>query len=281
MLFGKHEIDLGTPRVMGILNLTPDSFSDGGQLHTDKALDHEQVLRRAEAMVKAGVDFLDVGGESTRPGAKPVSVQEEMDRVLPAVEKLNREFDTVISVDTSTPEVMRESYRLGAGLINDVRALGREGAVEAAAETGLPVCIMHMQGSPATMQNAPSYEDVILDIDHFFTQRIQVLNDAGIESNNILLDPGFGFGKTLEHNLRLLNNLTAFSHFNMPLLIGTSRKTMIGQVLNKEVDQRLYGSLATVACAIYQGAEIIRVHDVPETIDVVRMCHAIRIEKGV
>ncbi len=223
---------------------------------------------------------MDVGGESTRPGAAPVSVQEEMDRVLPVIEKLHAELDVVLSVDTSTPEVIAESAGLGAGLINDVRALGREGALEAAATTGLPVCLMHMQGSPATMQNKPEYDDVLEEVTDFLLQRVSACEAAGIERSQIILDPGIGFGKTVDHNLRLLNNIAHFRATGMPVLIGTSRKSMIGAVLDREVDQRLAGSLATVAYSVVQGAEIIRVHDVAETVDVVRMTRAMMAESA-
>lgn len=271
---GHKQLDLSVTQVMGILNVTPDSFSDGGNLYSAESLLLDKVVKRASQMVSDGASILDVGGESTRPGAAPVSVQQEMDRVLPVVEKLNTELDVVLSVDTSTPEVMRESARMGAGIINDVRALGREGALEAAAETNLPVCLMHMQGSPATMQDQPEYSDVLEEVSDFLLQRVAACEGAGIERNKIILDPGIGFGKTVEHNLRIMNNIAHFRAKGMPVLIGTSRKSMLGAVLNREVDQRLAGSLATVAFAVVQGAEIIRVHDVAETVDVVKMTRA-------
>lgn len=281
MLFGLHRVDLSLPRVMGILNATPDSFSDGGQFYSHDALSLEKIVCKAEVMVGAGVDFLDVGGESTRPGAAPVSEEEELARVIPVIEALVQQFDVPVSIDTSNPAVIRAAADAGASLINDVRALGRDGALEAAVDTGLPVCLMHMQGSPATMQNAPQYDDVLDDVAAFFERRVQVVTAAGVKREQIILDPGFGFGKTLEHNLRLLNQLDSFDRFNLPVLVGTSRKTMVGQTLDKPVEQRLYGSLGTVAAAVMKGAKIIRVHDVAETVDVVRMCHAIsREEKG-
>lgn len=273
--FGKRTLDLSRPQVMGIVNVTPDSFSDGGTLFDAQKLCVDQAIRRAAQMVADGAAFIDVGGESTRPGATPVSLQEEMDRVLPVVERLNAEVDAIISVDTSSPELITEVAKLGAGLINDVRALGREGALEAAAATGLPVCVMHMQGSPTTMQDAPQYDDVLDDVSSFLAQRIDACLAVGIAADQIILDPGFGFGKTVEHNLRLLNNTELLHKLGMPLLIGTSRKSMIDHVLGRPVDQRLAGGLATVAIAVQKGAQIFRVHDVRETVDVVRMTEAV------
>jgi len=278
MQFGSRQLDLNCPRVMGILNVTPDSFSDGGKLYDTDSLVLDKAVRAAAEMLAAGADFIDIGGESTRPGAQPVTEQQELDRVLPVVERIASELDVVISVDTSSPKVMTEAAALGAGLINDVRALGREGAVAAAQATGLPVCLMHMKGSPATMQDAPRYEDVLDEVGGFLESRLQVCLDAGFRKGQLMLDPGFGFGKTLEHNLRLLNNLEKLHKHGVPLLVGTSRKSMIGQTLDREVDQRLSGSLATVAIAVMKGAQIIRVHDVSETADVVRMCHAVALE---
>lgn len=231
-------------------------------------------------MVSDGASILDIGGESTRPGAVSVGVQEELDRVLPVVEKLNAELDVVLSVDTSTPDVIRGAANLGAGIINDVRALGRDGALTAASDTGLPVCLMHMQGSPATMQDKPEYEDVLEEVTDFLLQRVTECEAAGISRSQIILDPGIGFGKTVEHNLRLMNNISHFRALGLPVLMGTSRKSMIGAVLNREVDQRLAGSLATVAFSVVQGAEIIRVHDVAETVDVVRMTQAMMAESA-
>lgn len=280
LICGERQLNLQTPQVMGILNVTPDSFSDGGQLYSNQGLLLDQVLRRAEAMVQAGAAILDIGGESTRPGAKPVALQEELDRVLPVVEKIAQSLEVVISVDTSSPELMSQAAALGAGLINDVRALGREGALSAAAATGLPVCLMHMQGSPANMQERPEYGDVLDDVEDFFRQRIQACEAVGIAREKLLLDPGIGFGKTVEHNLRLLNNTRRLKELGLPLLIGTSRKSVIGAVTGRDVDQRLAGGLATVAVAVMQGAEIIRVHDVAETVDVVKMTRAIMAESG-
>lgn len=275
---GRHTLDLGRTQVMGILNVTPDSFSDGGNLYKSSQLSLDQAVRRAAAMVSEGATIIDVGGESTRPGAELVSLEEEMARVVPVVERLNSELDVVVSVDTSSPEVIREAAKVGAGLINDVRALGKPGALDAAAATDLPICLMHMQGSPATMQDAPTYDDVLDDVAAFLTQRVKDCELVGIAKERLILDPGFGFGKTIEHNLRLLNNLDTLHALGLPLLIGTSRKSMIDHVLHRPVDQRLAGSLATVAISVMQGAQIIRVHDVAETVDVVRMTEAVRNE---
>ena len=274
LVCGERQLDLSNTQVMGILNVTPDSFSDGGQLYTGSTLLLDQVMRRAENMLRDGASILDIGGESTRPGAAVVGLQEEMDRVLPVVERIAKELDVVISVDTSSPSVMTEAAAVGAGLLNDVRALGREGAIKAASATGLPICLMHMQGSPATMQDRPEYDDVLDDVEDFLAQRVKDCEAAGIDSDRLILDPGFGFGKTVEHNLRLMNNITHLRNMGFPVLIGTSRKSMIGAVLGRDVDQRLAGSLATVAMAVMQGAEIIRVHDVAETMDVVKMTRA-------
>ncbi|WP_415893246.1 dihydropteroate synthase [Neptuniibacter sp. PT8_73] len=278
LVCGNRILNLADTHVMGILNVTPDSFSDGGTLYSNQQVRLDNVIRRAEAMVAAGATILDVGGESTRPGAAVVSLGEEQSRVLPVVEKISLELDVVISVDTSTPEVITESAKLGAGLINDVRALGREGALEAAANTDLPICLMHMQGNPATMQDAPLYDDVLDDVERFLLQRVEACEVVGISKDRLLLDPGFGFGKSIEHNLRLMNNLGRLKKHDLPLLIGASRKSMIGAVLNNEVEQRLPGSLATVAIAVMQGAEILRVHDVAETVDVVKMTRAVMAE---
>ena len=271
MDFGGRRLDLARPRVMGILNVTPDSFSDGGRFTTKAA-----ALRQAEAMINAGADFIDIGGESTRPGAAAVSVQEEMDRVCPVVEALASGYDTVISVDTSTPAVMRESASLGAGLINDVRALRREGALEAAAEAGLPVCVMHMQGEPGTMQREPHYDDVTAEVSVFLRQRVEACLEMGIAANRIILDPGFGFGKTLAHNLELLRTLPDLMALGYPLLVGMSRKSMLGQLLGREVSERLAGSLALATAAALAGAAIIRVHDVRETADALSVVAAIQ-----
>lgn len=256
---------------MGILNVTPDSFSDGGRFNQ-----LDTALRHAEAMLVAGAELIDVGGESTRPGAAVVSEEEELNRVLPVVEAIAQRLDVIISVDTSTPAVMRESARLGAGLINDVRALQREGALAAAAATRLPVCLMHMQGDPAQMQQAPQYDNILQEVQQFLSDRRQACLEAGISAHNILFDPGFGFGKTLAHNLVLFKGLGLLHQLGQPLLVGVSRKTMIGQVLNKAPTERLAGSIALATLAAQQGAHIIRVHDVAETWDAVRMVAAVQ-----
>ena len=279
--FGQRTLDLTRPQVMGIVNVTPDSFSDGGTLFESRQLCVDMAIERAQQMVADGATIIDVGGESTRPGATPVSLQEEMDRVLPVVERLNKEVDVVVSVDTSSPELITAVAELGAGLINDVRALGREGALQAAAATGLPVCLMHMQGSPATMQDAPSYDDVVEEVASFLGYRAEQCVAAGIAKDQIILDPGFGFGKTLEHNLRLLNNLDQLQALGLPVLLGTSRKSMIEHVLGRPVDERLAGGLATVAVGVMKGACLFRVHDVKETVDVVRMTEAVLNERKV
>nr|WP_210397195.1 dihydropteroate synthase [Motiliproteus sediminis] len=260
---------------MGILNVTPDSFSDGGQLLAGSAVSRGALLRRAEAMVQAGASILDIGGESTRPGAEPVSAQQELDRVVPAVEMIAAELDVAVSVDSSTPAVIRAAAAAGCDLINDVRALQRAGALSAAAESGLPVCLMHMQGQPGSMQQAPSYDDVVSEVAAFLRQRVSVCEAAGIERQRLLLDPGFGFGKTLQHNLQLLNRLGQLRQLGLPLLIGVSRKSMVGAVTGRSLEQRLVGSVAAAQMALQQGAWILRVHDVDATMDMVRLCRAV------
>jgi len=267
---GNRVLDLAHTHVMGILNATPDSFSDGGRYSQRDA-----ALRHAEAMVQAGATLIDVGGESTRPGARAVSASEEVERVAPVVEAIARELDVIISVDTSTPEVMLATAGLGAGLINDVRSLQRPGALEAAASTGLPVCLMHMLGEPGTMQNDPHYEDLVGEVCAFLAERMKQCIAAGIGQQQIILDPGFGFAKTLEHNLSLFKHMEALHALGRPLLVGVSRKSMIGAVLGRPVDQRLSGGLALAVLAMAKGARILRVHDVAETADVVRMIAAV------
>jgi dihydropteroate synthase len=260
---------------MGVVNVTPDSFSDGGTLFRSDQLDLDLALARAEQMVVAGAAILDIGGESTRPGAAPVGEAQEMDRVIPLVERISRELDVVISVDTSTPALMREAAHRGAGLINDVRALQRPGALEAAAATGLPVCLMHMQGDPGSMQAAPQYDDVVADVAAFLRQRIAACEMAGIARQKLVLDPGFGFGKTVAHNLALLNGLPLLAEAGLPLLVGLSRKSLIGKLIGREVDERLPASLALAVLAAERGAAIIRTHDVAETSDALAMFSAL------
>ncbi|MFK3794458.1 dihydropteroate synthase [Pseudomonas piscis] len=267
---GNRVLDLARAHVMGILNVTPDSFSDGGRFNQ-----LDVALRHAEAMVAAGATLIDIGGESTRPGARAVSPLEELERVAPVVERIGRELDVIISVDTSTPAVMRETARLGAGLINDVRSLRRDGALDAAAASGLPVCLMHMLGEPVDMQDSPHYQDVTREVGAFLAERIGACAAAGIDAQRIILDPGFGFAKTLQHNLSLFKHMEALHSLGRPLLVGVSRKSMIGQALERPVGERLHGSLALAALAVAKGAKIIRVHDVAETVDVVRMITAV------
>ena len=268
---GRHRLDLSFPRVMGVLNVTPDSFSDGG-----RHLVRDDALRHAGQMLAEGAAIIDIGGESTRPGADPVSSQQELDRVATVVEALVRELDALVSVDTSNPEVMREVALLGAGMLNDVRALEREGAMEAALGTGLPVCLMHRQGEPRDMQQAPRYDGPVEEaVVEFLESRLAACAAAGLRRERLLLDPGFGFGKTVEHNLRLLNRLDRLEDFGLPLLVGMSRKSMIGKVLARPVEERLWGGLAMTALAVDRGARILRVHDVGPNVDAVNMTWAV------
>ncbi|RCW73598.1 dihydropteroate synthase [Marinobacter nauticus] len=271
MNFAGRELDLSRCHVMGILNVTPDSFSDGGYFNS-----REAALVRARQMVSDGATFIDVGGESTRPGATEVSTQEELDRVCPVVEAIAKELDTVISVDTSNPVVMAETARLGAGLINDVRALQREGAPEVAAKAGIPVCIMHIQGEPDTMQDDPRYRNVRREVSSFLTERMRVVEQAGVGPENIILDPGFGFGKSVEHNYQLLASLEQLHILGHPLLVGVSRKSMLGAVTGRDVNERLPASLAAATISAMKGASILRVHDVRETVDAVRIVAAVK-----
>jgi dihydropteroate synthase len=265
-------LDLTAPCVMGVLNVTPDSFSDGGRF-----LDLSDAVEQAARMVEEGAAIIDVGGESTRPGAPEVSVQEELDRVLPAVEVLSRELPVPISVDTSKPLVMEEAVKAGAGMINDVWALRRPGAVEAAVEAGVPICLMHMLGEPRSMQSNPRYTDVVAEVEAFLAERISVCVEAGMPRSRLLADPGFGFGKTLEHNVTLLKHLGRFTSLGVPLLVGMSRKSMIGKLLDDApVSQRLYGSVAAATLAGWLGASLVRVHDVRSTVDALRVCTAVR-----
>lgn len=268
-------LELSRPQIMGIINTTPDSFSDGGSLYTNNSLDLENAFHRAGEMTEAGAAILDIGGESTRPGAEPVPLDQELDRVIPLLELIVAELDVVVSVDTSSPVVMREAASAGAGMINDVRALTREGALEAAAASGLPVCLMHIQGDPQTMQAAPSYEDVVAEVQAFLASRVEACEQAGIARDRLLIDPGFGFGKTVAHNLQLLRGLPQLATMGLPLLVGLSRKSMIGKILGRDVDQRLPASLALAVMAAERGAAIIRTHDVAETSDAVAMAVAL------
>ena len=263
-------LDLAQPQVMGILNVTPDSFSDGGRF-----VGRGAALAQARAMAAAGAALIDVGGESTRPGAEPVSVQQELDRVLPVIEAVHAELPVVISVDTSKPEVMRAAVAAGAGFINDVRALREPGALEAARDCAVPVCLMHMQGDPRNMQQQPSYRDVVAEVRDFLRQRAAACAAAGIARERIVVDPGFGFGKTAAHNLQLLKHLPLLLEDGYPVLAGLSRKSLIGNVLGLPVEQRLVPSVVLAALAAWQGARIVRVHDVAETVQAMRLCTAV------
>ncbi len=278
MQFGSRLVSLDTPKVMGILNVTPDSFFDGGRYFAESEPDCASALAHARAMVDAGASFIDVGGESTRPGAAAVSLQEEMDRVLPVVEAIACALDVVISVDTSSPEVMREAAALGAGFINDVRALQKPGALAAAQATGLPVCLMHMQGQPHTMQDQPVYDSVVDEVKAFFVERMAACNQAGIPSEHIILDPGFGFGKTDAHNLLLLKQMVSLAVEGRPILAGLSRKSLLGRLLGRDQNERLPGSLALALYALQYGARILRVHDVAATQDIVNLYTKIELE---
>lgn len=269
---GGRALDLSAPVVMGILNVTPDSFSDGGRYQ-----ERDVARRRAVEMVAEGAVIIDVGAESTRPGAATVSAQQELDRVLPVVEAIRAETDVIISVDTSTPVVMTEAAARGVGLINDIRALQRPGALAAAAATGLPVCLMHMQGEPGSMQQAPQYDDVVAEVLTFLQARAAACRAAGIPDQRLLLDPGFGFGKSLAHNLALFRALDRFAALPWPLLVGVSRKSMLGAILGgAPVDQRLFAGVAAAVMAVERGASIIRSHDVKATVDALRVVQALR-----
>lgn len=271
LICGKHTLDLTGPQVMGILNVTPDSFTDGGQF-----INPQRALERARQMVAAGAAIIDIGGESTRPGAEAVAVEEELRRVIPLVEILADELPVPVSVDTSKPEVMRAAVAAGAGMLNDVYGLRQPGALEAAAESGVPVCIMHMQGEPRSMQANPQYEDVVAEVTGFLLERAHAAIASGVARENIVLDPGFGFGKNLEHNLLLLKHLDRLAMHGYPVLAGLSRKRMIGSLLGDvPLDQRLHGSVAAAAIAAMKGARIVRVHDVKETVEALKIAAAV------
>ena len=255
--------------IMGVLNVTPDSFADGGRFDTvPTAIDH------AGRMVDEGADLLDVGGESTRPGAREVSLDEELERVIPVIRQLRRRFKCSVSIDTSKPEVMRAAIAAGASMINDVRALQADGALAAAADLGMPVCLMHMQGRPRTMQRTPHYADVTRDVYDFLRGRMDACIAAGLPADRLLVDPGFGFGKTVEHNLQLLRDLDKIIGLGAPILVGLSRKSMIGKLLDRPVDERLHASVALALLAAQKGAAIVRVHDVGPTFDALRIWEA-------
>ncbi len=271
LTIGNKQFDLSKAIVMGILNVTPDSFSDGGQFdRVERALEH------AMRMQQEGADIIDIGGESTRPGANAVTVDEELERVIPVIRALRQQSSLPISIDTSKPEVMRAAVAEGANMVNDVNALQAEGAVETCAELEVPVCLMHMQGEPRTMQQDPQYDDVVKDVAAYLQQRCIECIESGIHRNNIVIDPGFGFGKTLRHNLDLLNRLESISALELPVLVGISRKSMLGAILDKPVAERLYAGIAAAVIAYNKGARLFRVHDVAPTRDALAVCDALQ-----
>ncbi|PJG86529.1 dihydropteroate synthase [Conservatibacter flavescens] len=262
-------LDLSTPQIMGILNFTPDSFSDSGQFfQLDKALFH------VEYMINAGAAIIDIGGESTRPMAEEVSLDEELSRVVPLVDAIHQRFDCWISVDSSKPEIMYEAAQVGMDIINDIRALNEKNALQMAVDLALPVCIMHMQGQPRTMQTAPQYHDVVAEVRSFLSEKIEQCLQAGVKKENLILDPGFGFGKSVEHNYSLLKELNQFCSMGYPVLAGLSRKSMLGAILDKPVEQRLIGSVTSALIAAQKGAKILRVHDIAETADALKIWQA-------
>ena len=264
-------LTLPDPAVMGILNVTPDSFSDGGQFDNPSI-----ALRQARTMADEGAAIIDIGGESTRPGAESISTQQELDRVIPVIESVLDVTDVPISIDTSKPEVMREAVAAGASMINDVCALQADGALHAAAELDVAVCLMHMQGQPRTMQVAPSYDDVAGEVTNFMKERIESAVAAGVREDNIVVDPGFGFGKTHEHNVELLANLRQLQDCGRPVLVGVSRKSTLGELTQREVHERMPASVAAAVIAVMKGAQIVRAHDVGATVDGLRIAAAVR-----
>lgn len=268
ILYGRgRPLDISTPQIMGILNVTPDSFSDGSKFNEiDKALKH------AEAMIAEGATIIDIGGESTRPGAEYVTAQQELERVIPVIEAIAKNIDVMISIDTYKSVVMHEACKAGAHLINDIKALQDDGAVEIAAQSDALVCVMHMQGDPQTMQINPKYSNIVDEVTDFLNQRVKIALDGGVAKEKLILDPGFGFGKTTEQNFELLGRVSQVcSDLQLPMLIGVSRKSMIGNYLQKDVDHRLFGSVGAALYAVGQGACIIRVHDVAATADAVKV----------
>ena len=270
MQFKDKQLDLSGPQVMGVLNVTPDSFSDGGMF-----VDPEIALNQARTMVAEGAAIIDVGGESTRPGAADVSEQQELDRVIPIIERIHSQLDTIISIDTSKAAVMSEAVSAGAHMINDVCALRMPDALTTAARLDVPVCVMHMQGKPRTMQDNPQYNDVVKDVANFLQQRSEDIVLAGIPRDRIIIDPGFGFGKTVEHNINIMKHLDEFVRIGFPVLLGVSRKSTIGAILDRQVNERLPGSLALASMAALAGVKIIRTHDVKATFDVLKIIHTI------
>ena len=271
MQFKQRQLDLSVPQVMGILNVTPDSFSDGGQF-----TDVEAAFTQAHQMVEEGAAIIDIGGESTRPGAAAVDEQAELDRVIPVIERIVRELDVIISIDTCKAAVMQHAVNAGAHMINDVAGLRGEGALVAAANLHVPVCVMHMKGEPRTMQEAPCYENVVEEVKDFLAERKQACIDAGIGKDQIILDPGFGFGKTVQHNLEIIKGLPVLMELNSPILLGVSRKSTIGAILDRPVDERLPGSVALASLAAWSGVKIIRAHDVRATVDALGIVQAVK-----
>ncbi len=268
---GKFQLDLTTPRVMGIVNVTPDSFSDGGKFSaTNMAIEH------ALTLAEEGADILDIGGESTRPNASPVGLQQELDRVIPVIEALVKQVNIPLSIDTYKPQVMRAAIQVGASMVNDVRALQEAGALEVVEKTNVGVCLMHMQGLPATMQNNPHYNDVVNEVKTFLKTRLQASIHAGCRPASILLDPGFGFGKTRAHNILLLQNLESFADLGQPLLVGLSRKSVLGQITGNDIDARLHASIAASVLSAMKGAKILRVHDVKATVEALKVVASIQ-----
>jgi dihydropteroate synthase len=267
---GRFQLDLSRPHVMGIVNVTPDSFSDGGKYTSvDKAVEH------ALRLVEEGADILDIGGESTRPGATPVSLEDELARVVPVIEKLAGITQVPLSIDTYKPQVMQAAIEAGADLINDVRALQEPGALEIAARSKAGVCLMHMQGTPQTMQLDPHYDDVVVEVRDFLAERMTAASAAGIPLERIVLDPGFGFGKRTEHNIALLQALPEILGLGRPLLVGLSRKSVLGQITGGDVNVRLHASLAASVISVMKGARIVRVHDVKATVDALKVAAAV------
>ena len=271
---GQRVLSLDTPQIMGVLNVTPDSFSDGGRLLSNEGLLHDRLLERASQMVADGAAILDIGGESTRPGAAPVSLQEELDRVMGAVQLIVPRLDVILSIDTSTPEVMREAAQAGAGLLNDVRAFSREGAMAAAMASQLPVSLMHMSDEPERMQEQTEYVDVVTDVKAFLAHRIAACREAGIARDQMMIDPGFGFGKTVAQNYEMLRRLEEFASFDLPILVGVSRKSMIGAITGRPASERVVPSAVLAVMAAARGASVIRVHDVAETADALAVWQA-------
>lgn len=268
---GQFKLDLTRPRVMGILNVTPDSFSDGGRFSKpDSAIQH------ALALIDEGVDILDIGGESTRPNATPITLAQELDRVIPVIEALvAHQINIPISIDTYKPAVMRAAIASGASIVNDVRALQEEGAVAAVANTNVGACLMHMQGTPQTMQDNPNYINVVKEVSTFLSERVATCQQAGIATNRLVIDPGFGFGKTRAHNITLIQQLDVLAQLNLPILVGLSRKSVLGQVTGNDVDARLYASVAAAVVSVMKGAKIVRVHDVKATVEALKVVAAI------